>query len=485
MLNKGKTDYITLFDIINNNKEITPEQLQSLFNNKLPKTNFAQTASYLYKVLLDNLLSLKAKNDIGIELNNEIGKAQILFDKSMYEEALNKLSQVKAKASKHENVFAFLSAARLELKYLHALNFPDISEKELLNRHLQINESLKIIRRINEQSVLHELMTHRMLYRENVRSYEDKEALNDLNISEMSIMAASNIENFEIKKLHQLFQSSYLIHIGDYKSALRSYYELNDLFEKNSSFWANPPIYYTSVLEGILRSLRNIKEYNSMGYFIDKIRMLKKYPFKDYQLYLSYLIAIYELFPLIDCGRFKEASIQIENNWGEVLDKEHTLPSHNRAIISLYIALTCFGLGKYREALQRLNRLLFLSKKITFIPLYRTIRLVKLMILFELDELEDYDFEVRSFRRGISKISKAYKVEHIMLNFLSSGKSLILNKEKEWPKIQMQLSEISNDVYEKQILRLFDFTAWIEAKMTNTDLSYVIQVHRKSEHKSY
>ena len=476
-LNKKDTDYSFLFELINNNKDITSEKLQALFQEKLPKTNFNQTVTYLYKVLLDILLNLKANNDISIYLSSEMGKAQVLFDKSMYEEALSILHQVKLKARKAEEEFIFLTASRLELKYLHTLNFPETSENDLLHRHLQINESLKIIRRINEQSVLHELMTHRMLYLESMRSTKQVEGLNDLIISEMSIMTTSNIETFEIKKLHQLFQSAYLIYVGDYKSALRSYYALNELFEKNTSFWANPPIYYTAVLEGILESLRSVGQYDSMKYFIDKLKSLKEYPFKDFQLHLSYLIAIYELFPLLDKGYFKEANLQIKNNWSEIFEKEHLFSPHIRSGILLYTALVHFGQEQYHEALQKLNQVLFLSKKITFVPLYRTIRLVKLMTLFELDELEEYEFEVRSFKRSISKTTKAYRLENVMLQFFNKGKSMMKNREKDWPKLQPQLEDISNDIYEKQILKLFNFTAWIEAKMTKRLLAIVIREH--------
>ena len=471
------TDYVILFEIINKNKAIIPSALQEVFQEVQPKANFNLTVNYLYKVLLDTLLALRENNDNTTYLNNQIGKAQILFEKAIYDEALDILDQVKEKARKLELEFIFLTAARLELKFLHMLNFPNISESELLSKHLQINESLKIIRRVNEQSVLHELMSHRVLYRESVRSNKQKEALNDLVVSEMSIMSASNIENFEIKKLHQLFQSAYLINVGDYKSALRSYYELNNLFEENSVFWANPPIYYMSVLEGILQSLRGIKEYDSMDYFINKIKSLSSYPFKDFQLHILSVTLLYELFPLLDRGDFKQAKEQIDNNWNFILEKEHLLPPNSRIEILLYLALAHFGLSQYKEAHKILNKVLLQSKNFYYTPLYRTIRLVKLMVLFELDELDDYEFEVRSFSRSISQIKKAYRLEHIMLRFFNKGRDMMRNKDKEWKKLEPILKEISNDVYEKQILRLFDFTAWIESKMTNTGLKEVIKKH--------
>jgi hypothetical protein len=99
-----------------------------------------------------------------------------------------------------------------------------------------------------------------MIYNGSVRSAKQKKNLNDLVFSEMSIVASTHTETFEIRKMHQLFQANYLIAIGDYKSALHSFYELNKVFENNKHLWANPPIYYVLVLEGILKSLHIIKD---------------------------------------------------------------------------------------------------------------------------------------------------------------------------------------------------------------------------------
>ena len=90
-------------------------------------------------------------------------------------------------------------------------------------------------------------------------------------VSEMSIVASSNLENFEINKLHQLFQANYLISVGDYKSALHSFYELNNLLEGNKHLWSDPPIYYVFTLEGVLDSLRSLRNYDGMTHFIHQL----------------------------------------------------------------------------------------------------------------------------------------------------------------------------------------------------------------------
>src|SRR5690606_30816692 len=123
----------------------------------------------------DSLLALRESQDSHYSLFNQILKSRILFEKSLFEEAISLLEQVKRKARHQENPIALLFASRLELEYLLFLNLPDLSERDLLNKHFQINTVLKDIRRINEHSSLYELLRHRIIYKGNIRSQKQKE----------------------------------------------------------------------------------------------------------------------------------------------------------------------------------------------------------------------------------------------------------------------------------------------------------------------
>lgn len=473
------SDYLDLFDIIEKSKGITAEELRKQFSEIKPKSNFDITCSYLYKLLLDTLLSLHEKQDNVTAMMNQLLKARILFDKLLFEEAIDQLNQVKEKAIIFENEYIFLYASRLELEFLLFLNFPYISETTLLKKHLKINESLKRIRRINEQSVLYELIKHRVLYKDNIRSKIQKDTFNDLVVSEMSLVASSNVNSFEIKKLHQLFQSTYLLSVGDYKSALHSYYELNNLFEENKHLWANPPIYYLTVLEGILDSLRGIKEYNSIPFFLEKLEALnnKSNGSVNFQANTSALIFLYKLFPLLDRGDFQSSKDLMEEYKENVIEKVHLLSLNRQAEISLYVSLIYFGLRDYKQAQKSILKVITQSKSFYYLPLYRTIRLVNLMIQYEIGHLNDFEHEIRSIKREISKIKKAYKVEHMMLNTLSKlAKGIFFyQREKEWLKIQPDIQVIQNDVFEMQMLKLFNFLAWIESKIRNIPFSKILQ----------
>jgi hypothetical protein len=465
------TDYKVLFDIIEKEKNISLPELKTKFEEQRKTANFNATVSYLYEVLLNELLVLRGKRDSHYSLFTGALKTRILFEKNLYEEAFDMLDTIKKEAFRLENFYALQYASRLELEYLLFLNFPDISEKELQDKHFKMNEVSTSLRKINEHYSLYELLKYRIIHKGNIRSRKQKDSFNDFVISEMSIMASSNTDSFESKKLHQLFQTDYLIGVGDYKSALRSCYELNKLFETNKHLWANPPYYYLSVLENILDSFRSIRSYDQIPYFTQQLKNIR-HPSVEFQTNVNCLIFLYELFPLLDKGNFEASEQLMEQYRGNVLEKKDELSLIRQIELSLYIALIHIGLLDFKAARKTLSNLIIRGKSFYSFPLYRTIRMVNLIIQYETGNSEVIRVESRSLKRELSKSRKAYRMEHLMLKFLNNPRVRSpKRKEKLWLKIEPELMDIRNDVYENQLLKLFDFTAWIESKITKISLS--------------
>jgi hypothetical protein len=472
--------YLLLFDIILSNKNITTDSLRSKFLDKSRSKSFNTAVNYLYKVLLDTFLELRQHQDSYFTLFNLIMKAKILYEKSLYEDCFDLINKIIADAKKSENYYALLLVSRLELEYLLALNFPHVDEKAVLNKHYRINEIISIIRKINEQSSLYELLKYRVVHYGNVRSQQQKNNLNDLVVSEMSMIASSNPQNFEIKKLHQLFQANYLISVGDYKSALRSYIELNNLFEKNMHLWDNPPIYYLLTLDGVLDSLRSIRNYSGMEYFIEQLKKLES-PSVNFNANVSCMIFLYELFPNLDRGNFVSSASHMEKFRDTLFNKLQLLSLTRQAELCIYASLVSFGNKDFKKAHKFINMIFIKGKDYYYMPLYRTIRLVNLMILNELGDFKLISYETRSMRREMKDFGKGYQIEKAMLSFLNKQNLPANNTERNklWEKVSGELELLNQNVFEQQVLRIFDFTAWIESKIRRIPLNEIL--HLKTE----
>ncbi len=474
--NKAEPDYIILYDVIEKNRELPTASLLSEFLKERPKASVETTVKYLYELLLDTMLDLRKEQDSFYYLFNKILKARILYEKSLFDECFGLLEDIIDHAEKYENYYAMLLASRMELDYLLALNFPNLNEKTLLKKQFKLNEALKYVRKINEQSSLYENLKHRIVNKGHARSQKQKDELNDLVFSEISIVASQNLDNFEISKLHQLFQSNYLISVGDYKSALNSYIELNNLFEANKHLWSNPPVYYLHTLEGVLESLRSIHNYEGMAYFISQLKAIDSQS-AGFRINLTCITFLYELFPSLDRGDFA-TSLALMDTYSEMLfEKLFTLNRARQAELCLYTALIYFGNSEFHKAHKFLNQIILRGKNYYYLPLYRTIRLVNLMILYKLGDFDLIKYEIRSMKRVLPDAAKDYKIERFLFKFLSKQLPAgALNRKQLIERTMKEFEEIQQDVFEKQILRIFDFTAWVESLLRKMPLSEVLQI---------
>lgn len=482
--NKPEKDYIFLFRLIDDKKVSDPEELKMSFLAAKPTSSFNTVVIYLFDLLIDILTRLRTEQDSYYLLFNELLHARVLYEKSMYQECFQVLKKVKEKAVYYENHFALLVAQRLELNYLLTLDFEDMDEQKLLNKQYKMNNTLKSIRQLNEQSSLYELLKYRMINRGASRSLEETQKLDDLVTSEISIVASAGVENFEIKKNHQLFQANYFITVGDYKAAFNSFVELNKLFEENSHLWNNPPVYYLMTVEGMLESLRIMHNYEGMNYFIEKLAKLSS-PSSSFQLNVMYVIFIYRLFSFIDAGDFDKAGIWIAEHQASLIDKMLLLKEQQQAEMSLYIALIHLGNGEYRKARKRLSATIGRGHLYS-LPLFRTIRIVNVMIHYELGDVDYIQSEIRSIKREMSK-NKGYnlKVESFLLKFLNYSFADTNRKKRAeiWESMAEEVHALYADKYETQILRKFDFVAWVEAKIFEVPLSDILKREHASKSK--
>ena len=482
--NKPEKDYIFLFRLIDDKKVSDPEELKMSFLAAKPTSSFNTVVIYLFDLLIDILTRLRTEQDSYYLLFNELLHARVLYEKSMYQECFQVLKKVKEKAVYYENHFALLVAQRLELNYLLTLDFEDMDEQKLLNKQYKMNNTLKSIRQLNEQSSLYELLKYRMINRGASRSLEETQKLDDLVTSEISIVASAGVENFEIKKNHQLFQANYFITVGDYKAAFNSFVELNKLFEENSHLWNNPPVYYLMTVEGMLESLRIMHNYEGMNYFIQKLAKLSS-PSSIFQLNVMYVIFIYRLFSFIDAGDFDKAGIWIAEHQTSLIDKMLLLKEQQQAEMSLYIALIHLGNGEYRKARKRLSATIGRGHLYS-LPLFRTIRIVNVMIHYELGDVDYIQSEIRSIKREMSK-NKGYnlKVESFLLKFLNYSFADTNRKKRAeiWESMAEEVHALYADKYETQILRKFDFVAWVEAKIFEVPLSDILKREHASKSK--
>lgn len=478
---KEEKDYLVIYDIITKSKQLDSKNVKGEFHKRRPGGSFEVSIQYLYERLTDSLLTLRKKKDIYYDLLNNLCKARMLYERSLFEECFEILSDTIEQATYYENNEVLTIALKLELEYLLRLNFPNLAESELYHKHFMQNEALKKTRKIVEQSSLHNLLKYRLSHIGSIRTSKQKQDMNDLMVNELSIAASSGIEgNFELMRNHRLFQANYLMGAGEYKAALNSYKELSRLFEQNRQFWSNPPIYYLSVLEGVLGSLRVCGQYDEIPYFLDKLKkLISDASSFEFQVNTICLLFQYELFPYLDNGDFLDCTKLMAYYQKSLYDKEAWLSPVRKSELLLYTALVHIGNQNYKAAKKYISNAI-IDHNIKYQPLMRTIRLVRLIVYYEMHEYEFVYHESRSINRSLSSPKEhTFKTEHIILWFLNQQHLPVLRKDREafWEKLLPEVQALYDDKYENQLLHLCDLTAWIEAKILKENLSDVLKRH--------
>ncbi|MDR0750336.1 MAG: hypothetical protein LBF62_12330, partial [Tannerellaceae bacterium] len=309
----------------------------------------------------------------------------------------------------------------------------------------------------------------RLHYLPEIRSGKQKELMSDLVLSELGLVSNNYYQGFESMKLHLLFQASYYLNTGSYKSAVRYYTELLNLFDEYEYFKQNPPIYYFSTLEGIINSLLTAGFYDEIPAFIEKLKTLRKpdYP-QDFLLKVHWSIFFSQIQYLIHTDRFTETK-QVCFDYEYVLYKKvKSLHPENQLklyVCSAVIYLYNRELKQANGYIEKINRE---GKTFQIFPVYKTARLLKLIIDAERAEYDLLENEIRSIKRSLEKEAQAYLTEKVVFKFVLMYPIPKYQKarEQQWNKLEKDILKIRDNKYERHLLNIFDFTHWIEIKLT-------------------
>jgi len=329
---------------------------------------------------------------------------------------------------------------------------------------MNLKNTLKFIRQTQDQYSIYEVLQYRFVNTKRSYSEEEKRQINDLILSEISLVTRGINRSFEPQKLHLLFQSFFLTQIGDYNSALKSFKDLIGLFEKNKSLWNYPPFPYLYALEGILDSLRSIGLFNEMESYIDRIDKLSQEKYPAY--FLSYAQMIGNIFKFafyLDKDDLELALLlckQIEPS----KDKSYNHFYFEKMMeLQLYTGLLYSKINKWKEVNETFNQILVLGKIIDSSIIYRTCRIIYLILKYDRDD-DTLQYEERSYKRFIGKNGGFSRLEKLVLKIIRFD-PIRKNKNRRlkiWEDVKNELEEIKNNPRERETLKYFSFKTWIE-----------------------
>ncbi|QEC51329.1 hypothetical protein EDD80_101173 [Anseongella ginsenosidimutans] len=452
---EGDKDYLLLFDILSKGKSENLAGAEAIFNSKSPTGSFDNAANYLFRVLTDQLVSVRISQDKWFMRHHSFMKARLCFERSLPEKGLQELRKTQKLAEQAQDHMLYYQSIREELNWLADAGFANLSEQELVNRQMKSKHSLKLLHQIHEHYSLYELLKHRIL-NEQIGLDQNKKTINDLILGELGIITTGARFQFESRKIHLLFQSFFLIYTKQYISALEVFKELNNLFEENENLWNYPPYDNLSALEGILNNLRSIKYYAEMDYYIRKLEQLGCRPYPEHFRNAVYqTLCLYRLNRSLGLKQYKSALQQIRSIDLNKADKQLEL--------LLFSALAYFHNQQYQQANKYISQALNDNKPVRSSSIYRVCRLMHIIIHYELGNIDYLDYEIRAYKRFRSQQGRSFKIEKLIFYLIKVNpkKCSTAKKRIAFKKIKRDIEEINNSKQEEAIQKYFDFCEWI------------------------
>lgn len=117
-LGEGKGVQLQLFDAIDAQEEYDETALVKKFRNSAFGKTPAIVKNRLYETILRSLHSFHSDSSLDVELQRLVHSAEILFKKSLYQDAERMLSRARKLALKHEKFYVLLEINKWDKRLL-------------------------------------------------------------------------------------------------------------------------------------------------------------------------------------------------------------------------------------------------------------------------------------------------------------------------------------------------------------------------------
>ncbi|MBA3972095.1 MAG: hypothetical protein H0X46_08120, partial [Bacteroidetes bacterium] len=475
-MQSGEKGYIKLFDTIRKLEEYDEDKIKQIHKGEDFLKRLPAVKSYLHAQLLKSLRVLYSGNTISSQLKEMLEDTAILYEKRLYKQCSKILNRARELAKNNEifwaqleiniwqeKVFAELLTierfqAFLEETAAEEIITADVQKNRILYRHLY-NKIKLINRKIKEARNPEELKQFQTILNDPLLSSIDK-AL-----------------SFEAKQyfyhIHLIFNHAKGDNVECYHIA-ESQMKLIESFPEKIS---ETPKIYLMALNNVLMCQVLLHKYDN---FESTLHKLRTFPAKSIDMEVHRFVnsCIFEMVMYLDMGEFRETAplrTEITEGINKYRDKINVIEE----ITLLYnLFYSYFGTAEFSNALGVINKLLNEYSKELRYDIQSAVRILNLILHFELGNISLLEYNAVSTYRFLYKSKRLYKLENIVLNFIRKKMPGIYN-EKQQKEVFIELREelklLAEDTYESKAFEYFDYISWLDSKIEGQPFDKIVQ----------
>lgn len=457
---------VLLFDAIEKQKEYDEEKAVSKIP-EIDKSTVPDLKLHLYKTILRSLNQFYAQSNIEISIKNMLVSIQVLYEKSLFKQALKLIEKCKALAGTYEKYILLLDIYEWEKKIINASAYQDVTDKniEIQFKHNPEN-TIADFKLYLELSYLSALFFKNIKLVGLARDPKDIEVLNKLikNMDE-ALVGKKNI-SAKSYILYYNCKAAYYMRFQNFKQTRDINLDLLTVYEQKPYLIKENPGDYATLVSNLLLAELYCKDFKKIPGQIQKLRALQVKSIRI-QNQINNIANIRELTYYLNLADI-DSAVSLINR----VNKHHTHTrelKHHEMLWFYNCAIVYFINNDLKKAKQLFQQIVNYSPANVQSDLMSFAKIILLIIYYELDDADTIAYSYKSTYHFLLKRNKLYKFESIVLEFLRKN-AFKLRNDKEtisaFKDLRDKIQSLMKDKFEKQAFEYFDFVGWLDSKIT-------------------
>lgn len=473
-----ENNYVRLFDFIDKQGEYDEDEIFRHFKGEAFLNRFSITKKRLYDHVLSALDSFHVSSSIEAQLYKLLHSADILFEKSLYDQSRRVLRSAEKLAQKHEMHGILLLVSSKQKRLLETSGYLESNSEKFTELEKTERATLEYIATYNRiwmiKSQLFTLLSKKGI----ARSPEETGAYREI-VDDLLTHTRPDVLPTEGCYLYHHTLSAYYYAIGDLANSLVHLHQNLDLFDTENGRQMIEPNKQVSAYTNAIYVADKLGQHKDSLMYLGKLKKMASGidQNEDLAIKLFSSISSIEFSLCLRRGDFEIArkiGAEVETRLAEYGDK---IVPVRRAFLEFKLAVACMGTGDYSQALKWVNRILNSSGLDKTEDIIGFTQLLDLLIRIELNHDQLLPYSLKSAQRFFKTRNRLYGFEKVFLQFI--GRFIKCEDRFErveaWEELYRNLSEVTGDGYESVAMEYFDFRAWAEAKLRRKPFDVVVR----------
>lgn len=480
----GDKKFLRLFELIEEQDEFDENRILHEEPNFVP-AQFSNLKAHLYSKILKSLRDFSLKNVPGIEIRELIDEAQILFNKSLYEQCAKRLKKAEKLANETDN----LELRLVILKWKkHVLNHTqDRSNSQYVD---EIVESVQEVNeRINNINIFSNLQTKlHALYRRTgyIKNEQEYRKIEQIFTSSLPLVEEKKLSITERINLYHLY-IGYFFFIQDFQQGMEYAERWVNIFRNQKTLQKVGLESYITALNYLLIAQNKLRLYREFQETKKELRTLNKlhpsFYNENIRLKMLKYTFVHEFNSLFLSGEFDRGVELIERLASGLEGFIEQLDPHSRVILFYKTACLYFGNNDFSKAVFWLNKILTSKDVDLREDIHGFARILNLICQYELGNIDLIEYSVRSTYRYLLKREDLLEYQRLILNFLKGLNPAMTEEEviSRFEALKERMLAIQDNPYERGFV-YFDMVSWLESKIEKRPIMEVIKekAHEKN-----